>query len=170
MSPLSEALDEFGPEEEITVVTDTRSAGKPTRERRPGDALIERIALRRPPGSAAVQFEGSGALSEANIMLDAWARNLPRGSNDAAQFTVRFGDGFTYIGTIHIRRKRERDLISHLRREENFRAAFCPDLTREQASGMFQLFLSSCRIERAPEKREGFGSFFAGLFDEACPA
>lgn len=153
MSPLSEALDEFAPEEEITVVNDPKSVGRTARVRREGDGLVERVSLQRPPGSAAVMFYGSGALDEANLMLEAWSRKLTRGSDDAVQFTIYFGDGFAYAGIIHVRRKRERDLISHLRREENFRAAFCPDLSKEQAAPMFRLFASNYVIGRADARR-----------------
>ena len=147
MSPVLDALDqagEFG-EDEITLVEDTGKL-RARRSRRPEDAEIDRITLRRPPGSAAILFDGRGALKEAQLMLDAWARGLQRGQDDAVSFEVYFGDGLVYSGIIHIRRRRDRNLARHLRREENFRAAFCPDLDSKGAANMFALFIASYRI------------------------
>lgn len=144
ISPVLEGLDEFD-SEETTAITKVESTKdfRPQRRRFPGDGLIEAVHLQRPPGSSAVTLSGRSAASEADLILNAWARSLKRGTSDAVQFTVRFGDGFAYRGILHIRKRGHRDLLSYLRDEKNFRAAFCPDLTRKQAAVMFHVFRTS---------------------------
>jgi len=158
MSPIVDALTEFD-DEEVTAVEDTGKI-KPRCSRRPTDAEIERITLQRPAG-AAVRFEGAGALAEAQLMLDAWAAaragaGLRRGQ-DAVKFSVYFGDGLVYSGEMHIRRQRDRNLVRHLRKEENFRAAFCPDLDSKAAAGLFALFAASYRICFPGREQSGQG-------------
>lgn len=133
--------DELSWEDEVTKV-DHPGGWKPIRARKPGDELIERITLERPPGGTSIQFSGSDALKEACLMLDAWATKTRRKELAEVGFAIHFGDGLIYDGRVNIHQKKSRDLALRLRDPESFRAALCPSASPEEAAQKFELFAS----------------------------
>ncbi len=128
-------------EDEVTKV-DALEGWKPIRTRKPGDELIERITLERPPGGTSIQFSGSDALKEACLMLDAWAAKTKRKELAEVGFSIHFGDGLIYDGRVNVHQKKSRDLALRLRDPESFRAALCPNASPEDAAAKFELFAS----------------------------
>ena len=149
MSPFAVALDEFDIEEP-TQVEDT-GKWKPTAAKRyPGDDLIEHIDLKSPGGNV-VQVRGSGAVDEANKVLQTWAAALPRffgrrPGDGLISMGVRFGSGITYTGRLDLRNKAHRNVIGYMNDVEHFRESFCPELPPQDAEGVFEVFRSLYRF------------------------
>ena len=142
---MQKIVDDFG-EEEVTQV-DIAANWTPVRVRRPGDELIDRVTLQRPPGGTAIQFSGSDALRAATLMLEAWAQKTPRSSElSQVQFSIRFGDTLTFEGIANVHNRRSRDLAARLRDPESFRAALCPKASPAEAAEKFLLFVESYQI------------------------
>lgn len=148
---MQKVVDEFGEEER--TLEDPAANWTPRRARRPGDELIDRVTLQRPPGGTAIQFSGSDALHAAMLMLDAWAQKTPKDSElSLVQFSIRFGDTLTFEGIANVHQRRSRDLAGRLRDPESFRAALCPTASPEEAAELFLLFVESYQIGITPAR------------------
>lgn len=118
------------------------AAPLPARRRTPEDSEVDYIVLQRSlgQGKGQAEFKGPTSWALASIMLEAWARALRSGEDDAVAFAICFGDGETFRGTLAIRKRRS--LAAHCRRLETFRASFCPTLSDTAAAGMLSYFLA----------------------------
>ena len=129
---------------DVTVVDRAGRRHTPTRERRPGDEMVERIILRC--GQEEATFLGAPAWRLAALMLKDWGYRAPVGQSLEAAFSVRFGDGVNYTGTLKVSRSKRPDLAAHCRTPEAFGAAFAPELPIKQVKSMLRFFLQTYEI------------------------
>ncbi len=136
---------------EVTVVDRTGHQHTPTREareRRPGDELVERIVLRC--GHEEATFLGAPAWRLAALMLRDLGYRAGLGLSLEVSFSVRFGDGVNYTGTLKVSRSKRPDLAAWCRTPEAFQQSFAPDMDVNRHRGtlrsMLRLFLKTYEI------------------------
>lgn len=152
---MSAALAEFS-DEPITIVDveaqGLRSADCLSRlpapaERRPRDTIADKITLRRRTGSGSgeAQFTGPDAWMLADMLLASWAPDARKSTDRTIEFSISFGDGFAYDGTMSLA-GRKRSLATHVKRSDTFRAANCPELSEKEAAHLVKFFLDHYQI------------------------
>ncbi len=126
----------------------------PTRSRRPDDGKVERISLRAGTGAAAEEAvfvaAGTGGADVpwrlAALILKNWGYRAKWGRPVNVSFSVRFGDGVSYTGTVQVSRSKRPDLAAFCRTPEAFQQAFAPDLTKKEVRSMLRFFLDTYEI------------------------
>ena len=134
----------FSDTTDVTVVDRAGRRHTPTRERRPGDEMVERIILRC--GQEEATFLGAPAWRLAASLMKDWGYRAPVGRPLDVFFSVRFGDGVNYTGMLKVSRSKRPDLAAYCRTPEAFQQAFAPDLPIKQVKSMLRFFLQTYEI------------------------
>lgn len=140
---MSTALSDFS-DEPITVTDlDVRpcKAIYNLRPRTSQDGEVERIVLHRKIGvsTGTAEFRGDRAWRAADLMLRAWAEDST--DDPSVEFTVRFHDGFSYVG--HISLCALRPLAVHCVDPVVFAASHCSNASQGECSALLKLFLAN---------------------------